>query len=41
MIYCGQILRFFLCISTSAADADAVNPNGNKIFLINGLAKFF
>ena len=41
MLYYGQILRFFLCIPTSAADAAVVNSNGSKTFLINGLAEFF
>ena len=36
-----QILRFFLCISASAADAVAVNPKGIKTLLANGLITFF
>ena len=35
------ILRFFLCIPVSAADAAAVNPNGIKTILANGLITFF
>ena len=35
------ILRFFLCIPASAADAAAVNPNGIKTLLTNGLVTFF
>ena len=31
----------FLCIPTSAADAAAVNPNGIKTLLANGLIAFF
>ena len=31
----------FLCIPVSAADAAAVNPNGIKILLANGLSIFF
>ena len=34
------ILRFFLCIPVSAAVA-AVNPNGIKTLLANGLTTFF
>ena len=37
MYYCDQILRFFLCIPASAADAAAVNPNGTKTVLASGL----
>ena len=33
--------NFFLCISTSAADAAAVNPKGIKTLLANGLIAFF
>ena len=36
-----QSLRFFFCIPTSAADAAAVNPNGIKTLLANGLITFF
>ena len=36
-----QILRLFLCIPASAADAAAVNPNGIKTLLANGLITFF
>ena len=36
-----QILRFFLCIPASAADAAAVNPKGIKTLLANGLITFF
>ena len=32
-----QNLRFFLCIPTPVADADAVNPNGIKTLSVNGL----
>ena len=32
---------FFFCIATSAADAAAVNPNGIKTLLANGLITFF
>ena len=32
-----QILRLFLCIPASATDAAAVNPNGIKTLLANGL----
>ena len=35
------ILRFFLCISASAADAAAVSPRRIKILLANGLIAFF
>ena len=31
----------FLCIPASAADAAAVNPNGIKTLLANGLISFF
>ena len=34
------ILRFFLCIPASAADAAAVNPKWRKTFLANGLITF-
>ena len=37
----GLILRFFLCIPASAADATAVNPKGIKTLLANGLITFF
>ena len=33
--------NIFLCIPTSAADADAVNPKGTKARLANGLITFF
>ena len=33
--------NIFLCIPASAADAVAVNPNGIKTFLTNGLVTFF
>ena len=36
-----RILRFFLCIPGSAADATAVNPIGIKMLLANGLITFF
>ena len=36
-----QILRFFLYIPASAADAGAVNPNGIITLLVNGLITFF
>ena len=35
------ILKFFLCIPASAADAAAVNPKGIKTLLANGLITFF
>ena len=34
-------LKIFLCITESAADAAAVNPNGIKKLLSNGLIPFF
>ena len=34
-------LKIFLCIPESAADAAAVNPNGIKTLLANGLMTFF
>ena len=36
MLYYGLILRFFLFIPASTADAAAVNPNGIKTRLANG-----
>ena len=33
--------KIFLCIPASAADAAAVNPNGIKTLLANGLTTFF
>ena len=36
-----QIVRFFLCIHASAADAAAVNSKGIKTLLANGLITFF
>ena len=36
-----QILRFFLSIPASAADATAVNPNGVKTLSANSLITFF
>ena len=33
--------KIFLCITASAADAAAVNPNGIKKLLANGLITFF
>ena len=36
-----QILRFFLCIPASAADAAVVNHRGTKTLLANGLITFF
>ena len=36
----AQILRFFLCIPASAADAAVVNPKGIKTLLANGLITF-
>ena len=36
-----QILRFFLYIPESEADATAVNPNGTKTLLANGLITLF
>ena len=38
--YYDLILRFFLCIPTSAADAPAVNPKGIKTPLVDGLITF-
>ena len=35
------IIRFFLCIPTSAADAAVVNPKGIKTLLANGLITLF
>ena len=32
--------KIFLCIEASATDAAAVNPNGIKILLANGLITF-
>ena len=39
--YDDLILRLFLCIPASAADAAAVNPNGIKTLLAHGLITFF
>ena len=36
-----MVVRFFLCIPASAADAAAVNPKGIKTLLANGLITFF
>ena len=33
--------KILICIPASAADADAVNPNGSKTLLANGLIAFF
>ena len=33
--------KIFLCIPASSADATAVNPNGIKTLLENGLITFF
>ena len=33
--------KIFLCVQASAADAAAVNPNGIKTLLSNGLITFF
>ena len=33
--------NIFLWIAASVADAAAVNPNGNKTFLANGVNTFF
>ena len=38
--YFDPILRFFLCIPASAADAAAVNPKGIKTFLARGLITY-
>ena len=35
------ILRFFLSIPASAADAAAVNPRGTKMLLASGLTTIF
>ena len=37
----NQILRFFLCIPASDADAARVNPKVVKTLLANGLITFF
>ena len=39
--YYVKILRFFLCIPPSAADAATVNPRGIKTLLTNGLITLF
>ena len=39
--YYFQILKLFLCISASAADAATVNPIGIKRLLANGLVTSF
>ena len=36
-----MVVRFFLCIPASAADAAAVNPRGIKTLLANDLTAFF
>ena len=41
LYYCDKILGIFLCIPASAADAAAVNPNGTKTLLANGLITLF
>ena len=41
MLLVYPILKFFLCIPASAADAAAVNPRGIKTVLVNGLITFF
>ena len=41
LYYYDQILRFFLCISASAADAPVVNPKGIKTLLANGFITLF
>ena len=33
--------KIFLCVTTSAAEAAAVNPKGTKTLLANGLITFF
>ena len=40
-MYYDQILRVFLCIPSSAVDAAAVNPNGTKTLVANGLITLF
>ena len=40
MLTYSLILRFFLCIPASAADAAAVNPEGIKTLLANSLITF-
>ena len=40
-MYYDLILRSFLYIPASAADAAAVNPNGTKTLLANGLITLF
>ena len=41
IISVGTVPKIFFCIPASAADAAAVNPNGIKTLLANGLIKFF
>ena len=41
MLFYSLILRFFLCIPASAADAAAVNPKVIKALSGNGLITFF
>ena len=41
MKFKDQILRFVLCIPASGADVTAVNPNGIKTLLADGLITFF
>ena len=41
MKFNDQILRFVLCIPASGADVAAVNPNGIKALLADGLITFF
>ena len=36
-----MLFKIFLCIPESAADAAAINPNGIKTLLANGLVTFF
>ena len=41
MKFNDQILRFVLCIPAFGADVAAVNPNGIKTLLADGLITFF
>ena len=41
MKFNDQILRLVLCILASGADVAAVNPNGIKTLLADGLITFF
>ena len=41
MKFNDQILRFVLCVPSSPANVAAVNPNGIKTLLADGLIRFF